>query len=254
MATLDWYLDRVGGATLVELFVTSDADVRVEITSALQPVWPPRRRNRPTAGWSDSGFEGVVTAGNQLVLGYASPADPVEPPARIVGTEPVTGGSDEPPTPEQLVRSLGEAAPPRDAVPAERTATGHNAESSRQPAAWPPSEGPQQGERAANGASSGGGEPTTEAGRQDNAQSGVAVAAWLEAVEQRLDVAERLAAVETTAEARAAVGTAGGIEAVQRLCTQLENDRERLERIDAAELEERLATVEIPLTALERLA
>jgi len=117
MVTLDWQVAAAGETTLVELFVTSDTDARVEISSNLEPVWPPRRQNRPVAGWDGSGFEGVVSAGEPLVLGYASPDDPVEPPATVVGTEPVTGSSEGPPTPEALVRELGEAGPPRDAVP-----------------------------------------------------------------------------------------------------------------------------------------
>jgi hypothetical protein len=118
MATLDWQVAAAGETTLVELFVTSDTEIRVEIASNLEPVWPPRRQNRPVAGWDGSGFEGVVSAGEPLVLGYASPDDPVEPPATIVDTEPVTGSSEGAPTPEALVRELGEAGPPRDAVPA----------------------------------------------------------------------------------------------------------------------------------------
>jgi len=298
MVTLDWQLDRAGGVTLVELFVTSTRDCRVEIESALQPVWPPRRHNRPVAGWTDSGFEAAVAAETGLVLGYASPAAPVEPPATVVGTEPIAAESGTP-TPGQLVQSLGEAAPPRDAVPAgatDRSTPGVGGERSATPDSRPDS--PESGsEPASDARTSGNSSAATHSNepshtptrgthsdgesrsgtphsagesrsgtrssrvreRSDTRNGGVAtrdggVAAWLDGVERRLGVAEELAAVETAAEARAAVTDAGGIEAVRELCAQLDDDREGLAQLEAAELDRRLAAVDIPLSALERLA
>jgi phosphoserine phosphatase len=69
-------------------------------------------------------------------------------------------------------------------------------------------------------------------------------------------MAERLAAVETAEEGRAAVESAGGIEQVRTLCERLDADRERLERIEnrRTAFDQRLAGVEVPLSALERLA
>lgn len=269
MVTLDWQLDRTGGVTLVELFVTSERDCRVEIESALQPVWPPRRQNRPVAGWTDSGFEGHVAAETGLVLGYASPAAPVEPPATIVGTEPAVEDSGTP-TPEQLAQSLGEAAPPRDAIPAgaaDRSASGTNGERSTptDPTREKPDTAGSTSRAAARNTGSndpqsrdthpGEGSGARGSGpREGVATAGSELGAWLDGVERRLDVAEELAAVETAAEARTAVADAGGIEAVRELCAQLDEDREQLARLDATDIEGRLAAVDVPLSALERLA
>lgn len=115
MATLDWHLTRTEGITLVELLVTSETDQRVRIESALEPVWPPRSRGLPAAGWEDGAFEARIEAGERLVVGYASPAPPVEPPARL--RTPASDDADAV-SPRELIRALGDAKPPRDAVPA----------------------------------------------------------------------------------------------------------------------------------------
>ena len=148
MASLDWHLTRTEDVTFVELLVRSERDERVRIESRLDPVWPPRKQGVPAAGWHETGFEGVLSADEPLVLGYASPADPVEPPAEIIGQHPVSGSpedrQDSFDTPENrdsslrnlagctddsfermdeetsaraIVRTLGGVAPPRDAVP-----------------------------------------------------------------------------------------------------------------------------------------
>jgi hypothetical protein len=112
MATLDWNLTRSEGVTLVELVVTSETMRRVRIESALSPVWPPRRRGVPVPAWDGDAVEGVVEPSAPLVVGYASPAEPVEPPATITDAPP----EEESVSPRTLVRALGDATPPRDAV------------------------------------------------------------------------------------------------------------------------------------------
>jgi len=369
MVTLDWQVAAAGETTLVELFVTSDAETRVEIASNLEPVWPPRRQNRPVAGWDGSGFEGVVSAGEPLVLGYASPDDPVEPPATIVDTEPVTGSSEGAPGPKALVRELGEAGPPRDAVPAHGSPstdrspeadshssghgpttdeqrpvdrgstaddrqpstrgsasahqheTGHSGrddsthpagsvETARAPggeartrsAESADTSGARRSQRSDHAGTGRGAEPEPSTGRTqqsgdagtgnrrptgesgpgsadatqprrterthtagtaggqrggtDTDGPGAAIDAWLDALGGRIETAERLAAVETAGEARAAVDAAGGIEQVRALCERLDADRRRLERIDQRHggFGDRLDEIEVPLSALERLA
>ena len=351
MPTLDWQVAATGETTLVELFVTSDTETRVEISSNLEPVWPPRRQSRPAAGWDGSGFEGVVSAGEPLVLGYASPDDPVEPPATIVDTEPVTGSSEGAPSPEALVRELGEAGPPRDAVPTHgspstdrgpgadphspgdgpTTAAQHSVDrgsvaDDRQPSAhasgtdppgadqphdtgrsqdendrrsavssgteqaqtpgggadtrsagstdYGPSQRTQQSGHAGSRSSTGRTRPRERAetaradgstagtgtaassGGTDTVEPGEAIDAWLDALGGRIETAERLAAVETAGEARAAVDAAGGMEAVRALCERLDADRRRLERIEQrySGFGDRLDEIEVPLSALERLA
>lgn len=178
MVTLDWETERTDGVTLVRLYVTSEYRRRVRVENRLDgPVWPPRREGQPAAGWDGDAFEGVVTPADRLVVGYASPAPPADPPAEVVSEEPVdpetpagpagtegfdpvgadgrlaatdggsggstavaatgpnptTGGSGgqfgtggdgsgsetpaDDPTPEAVVRSLGDPVVPREAVP-----------------------------------------------------------------------------------------------------------------------------------------
>jgi len=138
MASLDWDVERSDGVTLVELYVSADGPRRVCVENRLAgPTWPPRREGQPAAGWDGDAFEGVVTADERLVTGYATPAPPEEkaPPARLVADEPAdpgatagpVAGGDEPtgdaldrpvdPTAEGVVRSLGDPVVPRDAVP-----------------------------------------------------------------------------------------------------------------------------------------
>lgn len=128
MVDLDWRVDARDGASLVELRVTNPSRTarRVRIANRLDgEVWPPRREGVPEAGWDDGGFEGVVAAGERRALGYASPAPAADPPAEVVWSERAgasAGGgdpdsSDVEATPEGVVRSLGAARPPADAVP-----------------------------------------------------------------------------------------------------------------------------------------
>jgi len=112
MASLDWTTRRSDGVTLVELVVTSEQPQRVRVESALTPVWPPRRQGVPEPGWDGATVEGVVDDG-PLVVGYATPAAPVDPPATVT-SEPV---AEDDLSPRTLVRALGDATPPRDALP-----------------------------------------------------------------------------------------------------------------------------------------
>lgn len=235
MATLDWHLSRTDGVTLVELQVSSDTRERVRIESTLDPVWPPREQGVPVAGWDDGCFEDIVTEGDTLVVGYASPAAPTEPPAELVVNESVpteetprnSDGpllSDESVTARTLVRTLGEAAPPRDAVP--------------------------------GGA---GGDVTGETSQQHSTprvtQERTPAAAWLDAVAERLSTAERLASASTVSEVRETVDAVGSMTDVRQLATQLERDEEALRTVThrSERLADRAESVSVPVTTLERV-
>jgi len=228
MASLDWELSRHDGVTLVRLVVTAETEEWIRIESRLQPVWPPRRQGVPAAGWDDSGFEGRVGPADRLVLGYASPATPVDPPARlrVQGDGPTPDGTAE--TARQLVRTLGESAPPRDAVPTPAGAA---------------SEPPAGQHRSSD-------EPA-----QPAVEGVEAVEPWFEAVEGRLAEAERLAGVAGADEARGAIEAVGGIAAVRQLQERLEQDRQKLQQLGQRHgyLADRLAAVDIPLSTLERV-
>lgn len=233
MASLDWHLRRTDGITLVELVVRSRTDERIRVESELEPVWPPRTQGVPAAGWDASGFSGTVEADEPLVLGYASPADPVEPPATIVAPRDPDGGAAI--DARSLVRTLGDPAPAREAVP-----------DGRQPAeerSDRPSSLPGQPQSTAGLHADGGcGEPTIED--------------WFDAVDQRIEVAQQLATASDATEARNVVESAGGLAAIRRLAADLDADAQRLEVLArrAARLDERVASVDVPLETLERVA
>jgi hypothetical protein len=85
---------RRQGVTLVSLVLANPHDEPAQVRLERGhdgPVWPPRRSGRPEPGWDASGFEGVVAAGERVGLGYATPAEPVDPMAEIVRVEPAAG-------------------------------------------------------------------------------------------------------------------------------------------------------------------
>jgi len=250
MPSLDWQCTRHDGVTLVELVVTATRAERVRIDSRLEPVWPPRRQGVPAAGWDGAGFEGRVTPDSPLVVGYASPAAPVEPPARLR-----TRSADEPQPPDdsavtarEVVRTLGDSAPPRDAVSTSKGGAG--------PAT---ADGATRGGSAAVGIDA-------ETAETDRAAIGdgpatatedpvVGTTRWFEAVERRLDEAERLATASGADEARAAIDAVGGIDAARRLQSRLDADRRQLQDLQqrCGKVDDRLAAVEVPLSTLERV-
>jgi len=252
MAALDWEQTRRDGVTLVELTVTADAPECVRIESQLQPVWPPRRQGVPATGWDDGGFEGRVDPSTPLVLGYASPATPADPPATVhtqeTGDHPgaTTGSADTTgQTAAGIVRALGRGAPPRDAVPMpDQVEPAVHAQSTDRAASPAPDSVAATPERDGTG----------HAG--DTTPSPHTLDPWFEAIENRLDDAERLAGVSGADEARGAIDALGGLDAVRALQADIEQDREQLERLGSRQrrLADRLATVDIPLATLERVA
>jgi len=217
------------GVTLVELTVESDVAARVELRPTHGgPLWPPRRQGVAERGWSADGWTGVVPADEPLALGYATPADPVDPPVRIAESGPPPTESD-PASPRDVIRALGDPRPPRDAV------------------------GPRHGsgDSAAGGAGASPGTANDGKAPPDPRDAGLD----LDAVAARIDRAESLAAVDSADAAREAVAAAGGVDAVADLADRLDRDREQLaalaERV--ARLRER-ADLDLPLESLVRLA
>ena len=204
MATLDWQLTRTEGITLVELLVTSEVDQRVRIESALEPVWPPRSRGLPAPGWEDGTFEARIEAGERLVVGYASPATPVEPPAQLRTPDPDDADAV---SPRELIRALGDAKPPRDAVPGGRTSTRSDEADGT------------TGRRVVST-----GEEPEQAGPDRSRELPPMFESWLGAVESRLAAAERSAP-------DGADGDEGPVSAGRALDRQLDVDRDRLDTL-----------------------
>jgi hypothetical protein len=243
MATLDWHVTDEGGVTLVSLLVTSERTQRVRVENCLDgPVWPPRSQGVPEAGWDGEAFEATVAAGDRLVAGYASPAEPAEPPAQLV-----PAGEDEAaemPGPREVIRTLGDPRPPRDAVPSDGDEVGTIAGGSN------------EDRMAENGlalsAPAAGGRQPAES-RPRNADG---LEAWLDGVRDRLDAAEKLARVTSVEEATEAVASVGGAEDLATLQGRLEADRERLETLatESESLAARIDGVEVPVETLQQLA
>lgn len=82
------------------------------------------------------------------------------------------------------------------------------------------------------------------------------VAAWLRRVEDRVERAERLAAVDDLSSATRAVASAGGLAAVESLAADLTRDRRALSRLSVApaDLVSRLEGIDVDLEAFVRLA
>jgi hypothetical protein len=258
MVSLDWQLDRTGEVTLVELTVRSEFDQRVRIESELTPVWPPRQHGTPLEGWDDTVFEGDVGPDNPLVLGYATPAEPTDPPATIAATAPPP--DDETLTPREIVQTLGEGSPPRDtlATRPRRKNAGTDGTASRTPTdsadihfgSPAHSDSPGRDGRST-------GESAADAGSVTPVESHTPQqpTAWLDAVESRLSTVETLARTNDADEARKAVTALGGIEDVRALQAQLDADRRHLEELQSRStaLTEQLSAVELPLATLERI-
>lgn len=233
-----------GDLTLVELLVTNGhSPTRVRIENRLDgPVWPPRRRGVPASGWDADGVTCTVAAEETRGLGYASPAPAVEPPAEIVRTEPVLpddGRTDRPayvpaavdgrdlpeigdvpdvqPTPDGVVRALGDPRPPRDAVPVD-------IEGNLSP------------------------EPTDDVVPEK-------VDAWLSDVERRVARAETLDGARALAVAGEELVGVGGVTGACRLVEEVERDEEILRAMArrAEALASRAADADVPLDAYRRL-
>ena len=107
------------GVTLVSAIVENphEEPARYRLENDLDgPVWPPRRRGYPEPGWDDSGFEGVLGPGERHALGFAVPADPTDPPARIAWTEPVDSITETERTGDATARSFADPRPPRSVL------------------------------------------------------------------------------------------------------------------------------------------
>jgi hypothetical protein len=217
MVSLTCDTTTAGEATLVTLSLSSDEPTHVRVDNCLDgPVWPPREQGVPAAGWDDEGFAGVVDG--DLALGYACPADPADPPARLVDQRPPT--DEETPTARSLVRELGDASPPRDAI------------------------GPETGT----------GLPDADDSETDSVPPGVDD--WLDGVTQRVADADRLAGATSVDEAIEAIDAVGGPEEVRTLPDRLAADRAALTAVAerCATLADRAEAVDLPVETLARLA
>lgn len=134
MVELSCHTARPGGVTLVAVRLDNRVEApgveahRVRLVSQVDgPTWPPRIEGVPAAPWDGDAAEVVVPTGQVGSLGFASPAPPVEPPVEIESVEPAEDGASSdrsPATAADVLRVLGDPAPPRDAVQPASAGTG----------------------------------------------------------------------------------------------------------------------------------
>lgn len=237
---------------------------RVTVQNRLAgPVWPPRRGGVPAEGWDESGWEGVLPAGETVAIGYACPAPAVDPPLEVAATEPAEATGEAFGSAASVLRALGSPAPPRKAVPGagpdgdgeagpdrvgQRTSD-RSAENARHEA---DDEGPEDGHAlAAAGPSSGGSGcvPMVEVELPE------AVVSWLDQVETRLERAEALADGEAGSRPTGSAPQAGS-PAARRLEERLAGDAEQLRELTkrATALADRAERAEAAIATRERPA
>jgi hypothetical protein len=260
-------LDEV---TLVTARLHNETPVarRVQLRNRLDgPVMPPRTEGAPEAGWNGDGYEGVVPAESTLAVGYACPvSEPAvcDPPLVVDADERATGDAERgASTPEAVVRRLGRAAPPRDAVPTPETLV------ERSPSVSSPAESPstartpeQRDERATPNAAAECSDASDVARASAETREPFAdtvlpdaLSEWFETVETRVDRAERLTDPSVVT-ATGVLTEVGGLDAVDGLQPAVDADAERLRAVAerAETLAERAEATDVPLSALRRLA
>ena len=259
MVSLTCTTAETDGVTLVTGRIENpDRPRRVRLKNELDgPVWPPRRRGVPAAGWTESGFECVLGADESQALGYACPAPAEDPPLVVAEAEPVDPDEVEPAfeprgavpsveeTPTGVVRALGSPRPPRDAVPTPDANAGTSTGSDDGSATDSPSEASTTAATTATPDADGrSGEPRVEA-----------VDAWLGGVEARLELAAELSGTTRLPVVADALERAGGLAGLRDVDEQLDEDAETLRRVAerARSLADRAEAATIPVDELDRL-
>ena len=251
------------GVTLVTVHLRDiDVPTRVRVQNRLDgPVWPPRSEGVPEAGWTDTGFAGVVGKGSHA-LGYATPAPPTGDPAELVeavpepDSDPVWTATE---TPDDVVRRLGDAAPPADAVPAGsrgESTTGIGPDDSGDGAVTT-----DDGKAASYPASSGTDFEETQQTPEhphhttdESAPIPTAVEPWLTEMACRVDHVEALSAAQTLPAATAAVRESGGLSGVRDLANATAAAQLRTVARRARDLADRRAAATVPVETLSTLA
>lgn len=248
-------VERVGGCTLVTVRVRGDGRRAVRVENRLDgPVAPPRRAGVPERGWDERGFTGRLRADGTLSLGYAVPAPPADPPARVEPAADVPADDG----PAAVLRRLGDPRPPAAAL-GDPTETGAGdglpaADDGGERSAVATGDGAAVGS-AGSPATDTVAPPTVGGDARQRTEPPAAVADWLDAVERRLDRAEALTDADVDA-ATAVLADAGGVAAVASLPSRLADDAGALRRVAdrSTSLADRAAETSVPVEALRRLA
>lgn len=256
---LDCETTTLDEVTLVTVRLHNDTSVarRVRLQNRLDgPVMPPRTDGVPEAGWDDDGYQTVVPAETTVGVGYACPAPECDPPVVVTADERSTGDDDEArrprapspaSAPEAVVRRLGRATPPRDAVPSPHTGPRRTTPvSSVEPAGQPPPSNTSEDDSNQSAVASG-----------SSADTAVpeAVVDWFTTVETRIDRADRLTDPSVST-ATTVLDEVGGLMAVDGLQQTVDADADRLRAVAerAETLADRAEATDVSQSALRRLA
>jgi len=116
----DWTVDRRRGVTFVEVTVRNDRSTpqTVSLESRLDgPVWTPRRDGATPPEWTGGTWEATLAPGERRGVGFASPADPVDPPVEMAAARASPDRRDDP---DAVLAGLDEWSPPGSVLPGGR--------------------------------------------------------------------------------------------------------------------------------------
>ncbi|MDS0260342.1 hypothetical protein NDI56_13140 [Haloarcula sp. S1CR25-12] len=258
MVTFDCTTSHHDGVTLVAAYLRDiEVPTRVAVRNRLDgPVWPPRSEGLPEAGWTETGFSGVVGSGS-TALGYATPAPPAEPPAELVDAVTVPD-AERTETPADVVRELGDPSPPSDAIPAADgpgTAAPRATDSLAPAVNQPTTDGPEtRGASLADAQDTDSSVEPAPDSPDERAQLPSAVGPWMAEMARRVETAEALSAAETVPDATDAVRDAGGLAEVRALADAPDERRLRLVARRARRLAQRRSAATVPVETLSTLA
>ncbi len=280
---LTWTVDRDAGASFVSCRVHNDGAVRrrIRIENRLDgPVLPPRRAGVPEAGWDATGVTLRLAPDERRSVGFAVPAQPVEPPVELITVETIESNgepsvngrstdTEAAPSAAVALGGLPDHRPPR-AVVAEREAggdeTGMDRTAEREAVAGETTESDTAADETPEGETAkremGPGENRTDDGEpgpgiDENRRTPAPndLDEWFDAAEQRLELAERLTDTDL-ATATAVVEESNGVDELATLAERVTADAERLRAMSerASSLATRAEATDAPIEALERLA
>jgi hypothetical protein len=267
---VEWHASRADGTTLVTVRVenTCEHPRQVRIDNLLDgQLAPPRSHGVPERGWDDDGVERRLAGGETLSIGYACDAPMTTPPVAVRDAPP--GGDAEGTRVAEALRSLGDHAPPRAALPDDGSDPGGRSTSARtagggdsgdEPSCDPDSvdtgvddAAVETGDDVLPGASTDFTPPVTDrtARTQDGDHESAVdvpptIAAWFDTIEARLVTADRLGG--DVREATPVVATLGGRAGVKTLAATLDDDAAALRAVAAraAALADRIDGTEVP--------
>jgi len=121
MVEVETDVERRNGVTFVRATVrnTRSTPQTVRLVNRLDgPTWQPRFGAVTAPEWQDDTWERTVKPGQTLGVGYASPADPSDPPLEAVSVSREEGEQTE--STREVLASLDDWSPPNDALSLDR--------------------------------------------------------------------------------------------------------------------------------------